>query len=102
MDERIVSRALTIATDLDGNREWSRMDSYPPAYGYATSSSNDVVMSLSEGGHAIITAESFGMSIGLIAEYNDDSVLCDDPEWDSANKIAAIAISTLLSIIIAS
>jgi hypothetical protein len=73
-DPRKTWRSLTIATDLDGNRVYSRMDNYQSSteVGWKSGSTgNEYIFSLADGGHAIITDEALGMGIGKIAQYAD-------------------------------
>jgi hypothetical protein len=71
------------------------------------SAANEYVISLADGGHAIITDEAMGVGIGMIGQYNAStqaSVTCPNPifaEYGSAFKTAA-TVFTALSIMIGS
>jgi len=71
------------------------------------SSANEYVISLADGGHAIITDEANGLGIGMIGQYNAStqaSVTCPNPifaEYLSAIKTAA-TVFTALSVMIGS
>jgi hypothetical protein len=77
-DPRVSWRALTIATDLDGNRVWSRMDSYQggTASSHATvqASASEYLFPVSGGKLAFISDEATGFGFGVIKAA--DGVKC--------------------------
>lgn len=74
-DPRTQWRALTIATDLNGDRVWSRMDSYQTSEsGTVASSAGEYVYPSSNGQIKIVTDETMGMGILTIQDHN--GVLC--------------------------
>jgi hypothetical protein len=77
-DPRVSWRALTIATDLDGNRVWSRMDSYQggTASSHATvqASAAEYLFPVSGGQLAFVSDEATGFGFGIIKAA--DGVKC--------------------------
>ena len=77
-DPRVSWRALTIATDLDGNRVWSRMDSYQggtaSSHGSVQASAAEYLFPVSGGSLAFISDEATGFGFGVISVA--DGVKC--------------------------
>lgn len=83
-DPRKIWRALTIATDLDGERVWSRQDSFYDEG--AAGSAGEYVITTSDGGTVIITDETMGFGFLFIDQFTDEK--CDD-EFSAAWRISA-------------
>ena len=73
-DPRTTWRALTIATDLNGERVWSRMDSFKGEDPKVASSAAEYVFPVKDGKQVIITDEAMGMGIMTIAK--EDGKVC--------------------------
>lgn len=77
-DPRVNWRALTIATDLDGNRVWSRMDSYQggttSSHSTVQASAAEYVFPVSGGRLAFVSDEAMGFGFGVIKAA--DGVRC--------------------------
>jgi hypothetical protein len=86
-------RALLVATDLSGNRVWSRMDNVSLGDGVATqSSASEFVFSLRNGGHAQITDEAQGFGWAVVAAY-DGTACTATTTFQSGSNAASFAIS---------
>ena len=77
-DPRNTWRSLTIAIDLEGNRVFSRMDSFQQAK--VDHSSAEYIFSNQDGGHALITKEAYGMGFATIDPFSGE--LCEKPFGD--------------------
>jgi hypothetical protein len=87
-DERVTWRSLTVATDLNGERVWSRMDSFQAGTGEAWSSASEYVLSDTTGKITFISDEAVGFGFGTISA--PDGVKCADTV--SAIKLKASAL----------
>lgn len=94
-DPRTLWRALTIGTDLEGQRVWSRQDSFYDPESGAAGSAGEYVITSSNGGTIIVTDETMGLGFLYIDEYDD--VQCDD-EYESAWRISASVASTIAAL----
>jgi len=96
-DPRKAWRALTLGTDLEGERVWSRMDSFnDPAGGNgAIGSAGEYVITASGGGTIIVTDETMGLGFLYIDEYDD--VKCAE-EYESAWRISASVASAMAAL----
>lgn len=93
-DPRKQWRALTIATDLNGDRVWSRMDSYQTSEGgTVASSAGEYVYPSSNGQIKIVTDETMGMGILTIQDH--DGVLCGAQSSYTYEFASNLAYSTL-------
>ena len=93
-DPRRTWRALTIATDLNGDRVWSRMDSFQTSFwGTVASSAGEYVFPSLNGRIKIVTDETMGMGILTILDY--DGNLCTDQDIYSYEFAKKLAYSTL-------
>lgn len=72
-DPRKTWRALTIATDLNGDRVFSRMDNFQNG-GEFGSTGGEYIFSAADGKHILITDEASGLGIMTIKAY--DGSLC--------------------------
>ena len=75
-DPRITWRDLTIATDLNGERVWSRMDSFQSGGPAAASASEYIVSDSSNQKLTFISDEASGFGFGTISA--PDGVKCAD------------------------
>ena len=87
-------RSLSIATDLDGNRVWSRMDSYQGGETQVFSSANEYVFPLISGGVGIINDETYGIGLQTLDPYSVNNCTYSYPE-NQAQKLAALALSAV-------
>ena len=85
---------MTIATDLDGNRVWSRMDNYQFGEAEVGSSANEYVFTLNSGGVGIINDEGFGIGIASLDPYSFDNCTYTYSSL-SAVRLASIAASAM-------
>ena len=81
-DPRTQWRSLAVATDLEGERIYSRMDSFQTEDGVQASAAEYVFVN-TEGGHVLVTDEGSGMGFITIAPYTEE--LCETPWMDSLN-----------------
>lgn len=80
-DARVDWRALTTATDLDGERVWSRQDNFYDPAGWVASTVGEYVITTTQGETVIITDEFMGLEFLYISEFSD--VKCES-EYASA------------------
>ena len=89
-DPRQTWRALTIATDLNGKRVWSRMDSFQSA-DEPVGSASEYVLSHTDGSVTFITDEAIGF--GFVQLTAPDGDKCDDVvTGEGAFKLSASAL----------
>ena len=96
-DPRKTWRALTVATDLEGERVYSRMDSYGVGLYEGDpvgSSAGEYVFTNADGGHVIVTDEGNGMGFLTIAPYTEE--LCEDPF--GGNNASALTVTLSLAL----
>ena len=98
-DPRNTWRALTVATDLEGERVYSRMDSYGVGLSMyeeegVDSSAGEYVFVKPDGGHVIVTDEGMGMGFLAIAPYTEE--LCEDPF--GGNNASALTVTLSLAL----
>jgi hypothetical protein len=99
-DPRGTWRALTVATDLEGERVYSRMDNYGVGL-YADegetrvgASAGEFVFINADGGHVIVTDEGNGMGFLTIAPYTEE--LCENPF--GGNQASALTVTLSLAL----
>ena len=90
-DPRTQSRSLAVATDLEGERVYSRMDNFQTEKKRVAASTAEYVFVNSEGGHVLVTDEANGIGFVTIAPYTEE--LCETPWMDSLN--ASVLTATL-------
>ena len=96
-DPRGTWRALTVATDLEGERVYSRMDSYGVGIGAdpdVGNSAGEYVFVNSDGGHVIVTDEGMGMGFLTIAPYTEE--ICENPF--GGNQASALTVTLSLAL----
>ena len=91
LDARTTWRSLTVATDLNGERVWSRMDSYQNGEGKVWASASEFVVSDTDGRVTFISDEAMGFGFGTIAP--SDGTKCADTV--AAIKLQASALLAL-------
>lgn len=84
-DPRLNWRSLVIATDLNGSRVWSRMDTFPGAEG-PSSSAAEYIFPLQSGGIGVITDEAFGMGFLELAAPTGHKQQCSAPALAQSNS----------------
>jgi len=89
-DPRKIWRALTIATDMNGERVWSRMDSFQSA-DKPVGSASEFILSQTNGKTTFISDEAIGFGFVTIAA--PDGTKCADEV--SAVKLSASALLAL-------
>ena len=89
-DPRTIWRALTVAIDFDGNRDWSRMDSFQ-SQDTPVGSASEFVLSHTDGKVTFITDEAIGF--GFVTLDAPDGNKCDDVV--AAVKLSASALMAL-------
>lgn len=83
-DPRTVWRSLTIGTDLNGDRTWSRMDSFQSGEGDVTSSAAEYVVNTADGGSMSITDEAYGIGFAVYKPYTNTACTATYALNDSA------------------
>jgi len=73
-DVRTTWRALTVAVNLNGERVWSRMDSYQGGEATVGSSASEYIFEAASGKSTMVTDEGFGFGIATFNAY--DTYLC--------------------------
>lgn len=98
-DPRVVWRSLAVATDLKGERVYSRMDSFQDSEAGGqpvADSAAEFVFERTGGGHTIITDERMGLGLETIKKY--DGTLCTATD-EFASKLTmslSLALTMLL------
>lgn len=70
-DPRNTWRSLVIGTDLNGEREWSRMDSFQVGGDKVSSSASEFIFNTADGGSVGITDEAYGIAFTVFKPYTD-------------------------------
>ena len=99
-DPRRTWRALTVATDLEGERIYSRMDSYGVGMNEGDpvgSSAGEFVFTNADGGHVIVTDEGMGMGFLTIAPYTEE--LCENPFGGNQASALTVTLSLALTLL---
>ena len=89
-DPRLAWRSLVIGFDLDGNRNWSRMDSYqkdlslePWVEMFAASSAAEYIFPMTGGRLGIVNDDALGMSFEVLKAPGGKQ--CESPvHWGQA------------------
>ena len=84
---------MTIAIDLDGNRDWSRMDNYQGGETKVLSSANEYVFPLISGGVGTINDEAYGVGLLTLDPYSITNCTYTYPEH--AQRLSALALSAV-------
>ena len=94
-DPRKVWRSLAVATDLKGERVYSRMDNFQDAeqLGTVVDSAAEFIFERAAGGHTIVTDERMGFGFETIKKY--DGTLCTATD-EFATKLTMSLSSALM------